>query len=190
VLSIVITERGGSQRQLQFEPSELTIGRVEQNDVVLPRSNVSKHHAQLIVEDARCVLTDLNSTNGTYVNGRRINDPWVLRPGDKIYIGDYMLTLHTEAAASEPVRRAPERAVTQPLAPPRPQPRPAPNARHAAPGHRSSAATGRIVRNIRHRTIPVTRIAPAAGQSNPATTPSRSGGQPPAPQEHPASDRR
>jgi pilus assembly protein CpaF len=93
VFSIVITERGGAQRQLDFEAPELSVGRLEDNDVVLPRSNVSKRHARIALKDDRYVLVDLKSTNGTYVNGRKITTPLLVGPGDKIYIGDFILAL-------------------------------------------------------------------------------------------------
>jgi pilus assembly protein CpaF len=93
VFSIVITERGGAQRLLEVDAAEAGIGRLEDNEIVLPRSNVSKHHARLVVKDDRCVIVDLKSTNGTYVNGRKISAPMVVGPTDKIYIGDFILSL-------------------------------------------------------------------------------------------------
>ena len=93
VFSILITEKGGAQRQLDFEAAEIGIGRLEDNDLCLPKNNVSKHHARLVFKDDRYVIVDQKSTNGTYVNGRRITGPMVVRRGDKIYIGDFILTL-------------------------------------------------------------------------------------------------
>ena len=93
VFSILITERGGAQRQLDLDAAEVSVGRLEDNDVVLPRSNVSKRHAQILLKDDRYVLVDLRSTNGTYLNGRRITAPMSVVFGDKIYIGDFILAL-------------------------------------------------------------------------------------------------
>jgi pilus assembly protein CpaF len=93
VFSIVITEKGGAQRQLDFEGAEIGIGRLEDNDLCLPKNNVSKYHARLVYKDERYVIVDQKSTNGTYVNGRRISAPMVVRKGDKVYIGDFILTL-------------------------------------------------------------------------------------------------
>ena len=108
VFSILITERGGAQRQLDLEAAEVSIGRLEDNDVVLPRSNVSKRHAQLVLKDDRYVLVDLRSTNGTYLNGRRITAPMIVVFGDKIYIGDFILALQdTPRRHVVPRRREP-----------------------------------------------------------------------------------
>jgi pilus assembly protein CpaF len=108
VFSIVITEKGGAQRQLDFEGPEIGIGRLEDNDICLPKNNVSKHHARLSYKDDRFLLVDQKSTNGTYVNGRRIAAPIVVKRGDKIYIGDFILTLLAPEGMGEPrVSRAP-----------------------------------------------------------------------------------
>jgi pilus assembly protein CpaF len=93
VFSIVITEKGGAQQQLDFDEAELSIGRLDDNELCLPKNNVSKHHARLLYKDQRYVIVDQQSTNGTYVNGRRITGPAVVRRGDKIYIGDFILVL-------------------------------------------------------------------------------------------------
>jgi pilus assembly protein CpaF len=120
VFSIVITEKGGAQRQLDFDGPEVLIGRLEDNDICLPKSNVSKVHARLVLKDDRYVLVDQKSTNGTYVNGRRISAPMVVRRGDKIYIGDFILTLlMPETSAPDPLDR-PLRASYVPPPPPPP----------------------------------------------------------------------
>ena len=66
--SIVIHEKGGTERRETFESSEISVGRVQGNDIVLSKGNVSKRHARLLYRDGRFIVTDLNSTNGTYVN--------------------------------------------------------------------------------------------------------------------------
>jgi pilus assembly protein CpaF len=110
VFSIVITERGGAQRQLEFDSAEVSIGRLEDNEICLPKNNVSKRHSRLVLKDDRYILVDLKSTNGTYVNGRKIASPMVVRTGDKIYIGDFILTL---VRPSRPAPRMPDRPAMQ-----------------------------------------------------------------------------
>src|SRR5687768_14826905 len=91
MFAVVITEKGGAQRREQFDQSEVTIGRVQGNDIILPKGNVSKRHSRIVLKDGRFIVVDLKSTNGTYVNGRKITSPLVVKPGDKIYIGDFIL---------------------------------------------------------------------------------------------------
>jgi pilus assembly protein CpaF len=100
VFAIIISEKGGAERRETFDTNEITVGRVQGNDLMLPKGNVSKHHARLLYRDGRFIVTDLKSTNGTYVNGRKIAQATIVREGDKIYIGDFVLRLDTANAAA------------------------------------------------------------------------------------------
>lgn len=102
MFSIIISEKGGAERTEGFDKSEINVGRVQGNDLVLPKGNVSKHHARLLFRDGRFIVTDLKSTNGTYVNGRKIAQATIVREGDKIYIGDFVLRLESASAVAEP----------------------------------------------------------------------------------------
>ncbi len=98
MFTIVITDKGGAQRRMDFESNEVTIGRVQGNDIVLPKGNVSKRHARVVLKDGRFIVVDIKSTNGTYVNGRKITSPMVIQTGDKVYVGDFILTLEQDDA--------------------------------------------------------------------------------------------
>jgi pilus assembly protein CpaF len=89
--TVVISEKGGAERREVFDRTELSVGRVQGNDLMLQKGNVSKRHARLLYRDSRFIVTDLNSTNGTYVNRRRISQATIVREGDRIYIGDFVL---------------------------------------------------------------------------------------------------
>ncbi|MDP3277091.1 MAG: ATPase, T2SS/T4P/T4SS family [Deltaproteobacteria bacterium] len=90
---LVITEKGGPSKELDFDKDEVTIGRVPGNDIVLPGNNVSKRHSRVVRQDGRYFVVDLKSTNGTYLNGRRIMTPSPLRAGDKIFVGNFIIVL-------------------------------------------------------------------------------------------------
>src|SRR5882672_9765022 len=100
MFTIHIQEKGGEQRRMVFNKPEVTIGRVQGNDIVLPKGNVSKRHARIVLKDGKFIIVDLKSTNGTYVNGRKITSPLVVKDSDKIYIGDFVVGVD-EAAAGE-----------------------------------------------------------------------------------------
>jgi pilus assembly protein CpaF len=106
MFAIIISEKGGAERKETFDKSEINVGRVQGNDLMLPKGNVSKHHARLLFRDGRFIVTDLKSTNGTYVNGRKIAQATIVREGDKIYIGDFVLRLDSAAAAASDVAEA------------------------------------------------------------------------------------
>ncbi|HUQ42284.1 MAG TPA: DUF3662 and FHA domain-containing protein [Candidatus Limnocylindrales bacterium] len=67
-------------------PDPVLIGRDPQNDIVLDDRRVSRKHAEVRLRLGRYTLYDLQSTNGTYVNGRRVAEK-VLDDGDKVSIG-------------------------------------------------------------------------------------------------------
>ena len=128
MFSILVSEKGGDSKRLDFDKPEVTIGRVQGNDIILPKGNVSKRHSRIVLKDGKFIIVDLKSTNGTYVNGRKITSPLVVKSSDKVYIGDFILAIE-EAGASAPAEEAapPVRPRTQPpqSAPPPPPRRPA-----------------------------------------------------------------
>ncbi|MFI5302269.1 MAG: FHA domain-containing protein, partial [Polyangiales bacterium] len=98
--AIIISEKGGQERREVFDKNEISIGRVQGNDLLLPKGNVSKRHARIVFRDGRFIVTDLKSTNGSYVNGHRIAQATIVREGDKIYIGDFVLKVDAGGASS------------------------------------------------------------------------------------------
>src|SRR5256714_100504 len=91
--SVILTEKGAATQRLDFECEEITIGRVDENDICLPKGNISKKHTKVVVKDGKIIVLDLKSTNGTYVNGKKLAGPQVIRPSDKVYIGDFILNV-------------------------------------------------------------------------------------------------
>jgi Protein of unknown function (DUF3662)/FHA domain len=73
-----------------------TIGRGRQADIVLNDPNVSRQHAEIRPRGSSWVIDDLGSTNGSQLNGRRIDGPEVLRPGDEIELGASVMTFTLE----------------------------------------------------------------------------------------------
>jgi pSer/pThr/pTyr-binding forkhead associated (FHA) protein len=57
VFAVVVHEKGGSERRETFETAELTVGRVQGNELMLPKGNVSKRHARLLYRDGRFIVT-------------------------------------------------------------------------------------------------------------------------------------
>lgn len=117
MFAILCSEKGGEQRRLEFDKPEVTIGRVQGNDIILPKGNVSKRHSRIVLKDGKFIIVDLKSTNGTYVNGRKISSPLVVKGSDKIYIGDFILSIEEGAGAG--VEDQPARASMPPPPPPR-----------------------------------------------------------------------
>jgi len=116
------------ERIEEFNKPSIFIGRAQENDLILPVPSVSKRHARLLIKDGRYVLMDLGSTNGTFVNGRQINGPVVVKPGDRISIGEFELSLilpQQKPATQESKPKSPSPVVReQPVIPQRQSPPP------------------------------------------------------------------
>ena len=82
----------GADRGRLFEDvsTPFTIGREEGNPVQLNDERISRFHLKIQEDDDKIVLTDLDSTNGTKVNGENVK-LWILRPGDVIDVGRTVL---------------------------------------------------------------------------------------------------
>jgi len=116
------------ERIEEFNKPSIFIGRAQENDLILPVPSVSKRHARLLIKDGRYVLMDLGSTNGTFVNGRQINGPVVVKPGDRISIGEFELSLilpQQKPATQESKPKSPSPVIReQPVRPQRQSPPP------------------------------------------------------------------
>ena len=86
------------RRRVPLAGEPLSIGRDTENDLVLDDRRVSRRHAEIRLRLGRYTLYDLQSTNGTFVNGRRMAEV-VLSDGDRIAIGGTELVVEQEAAA-------------------------------------------------------------------------------------------
>lgn len=102
MLKVTVQEKGGNEKVYFFdEGEEVFIGRLQSNRIVLPKPNISKRHATLTVSSGKVIVTDLGSTNGTYVNGRRISEPREISESDRIYIGDFVIRARVVASEEE-----------------------------------------------------------------------------------------
>jgi DNA-binding winged helix-turn-helix (wHTH) protein len=75
------------RRRIALEPGENTIGRHPDVAVRIDQTSVSRQHARVSIRAGRAVLEDLDSRNGTFVQGRRIKRPTEIRDGDVIGVG-------------------------------------------------------------------------------------------------------
>ena len=73
------------------------IGRLPDNDIVLDDENVSRYHAVIIDASGSFVISDLRSTNGVLLHGRRIRGSATLADGDQIRIGGHEFTFEVVA---------------------------------------------------------------------------------------------
>jgi len=76
-------------QRIILRPGASHVGRSPENEIHVDDVQVSRRHAQIVWDGARCSVTDLGSSNGTFVNGRRLmpNVPEPLLPGDRVSFG-------------------------------------------------------------------------------------------------------
>ncbi|HTY53554.1 MAG TPA: FHA domain-containing protein, partial [Candidatus Binataceae bacterium] len=67
---------------------EISLGRGEENDLVIPHASISRNHARLMRRDGGYELTDLNSTNGTFVNNQQLRGSTMVSNGCELRLGD------------------------------------------------------------------------------------------------------
>lgn len=72
---------------IPLQSGATVLGRAADADIVIRSPKVSRSHARIVVGADRCVLEDLGSTNGTWVNGERVTSPRELAHGDRIRVG-------------------------------------------------------------------------------------------------------
>lgn len=87
-----VIARDGTEETVEVDGSPLTVGRAQDNRLVLADPRVSRHHGRLQARRGTLVYRDLGSTNGTRVNGVRV-DEVVLGAGDRLLLGDTVLVV-------------------------------------------------------------------------------------------------
>jgi hypothetical protein len=87
--ALVVTPEAGSPVEYRLAAMN-TLGRSEDNQIQISTAGVSRHHAQVVATASGFVLADLQSQNGTFVNGERVTE-WALTDGDRVTIGDVEL---------------------------------------------------------------------------------------------------
>jgi pSer/pThr/pTyr-binding forkhead associated (FHA) protein len=96
----------GAEASHELLDEVITIGRLSDNAIQIDDASVSSHHAQLSLVGGDYHIKDLNSTNGTYVNGQHVNDAQ-LRAGDKMRFGKIETAYVSEIAAGDAARPMP-----------------------------------------------------------------------------------
>jgi predicted component of type VI protein secretion system len=89
------TKPDGTTAEFVLTPAPITIGRSPEADVVVPDERVSRIHCGVRLWDGEYTVRDLKSTNGTFVNGRRV-ETTALKPGDVIRVGSTALAFEAD----------------------------------------------------------------------------------------------
>jgi ABC-2 type transport system ATP-binding protein len=115
-VTLAIVEGPDAGRELPLT-GKLLIGRDRDADVVVDDPEVSTKHAAFALEGGAATVEDLDSTNGTFVNGERVTGSRQLQAGDRVAVGPTTFEIRGLAQETKP----PEPAAPEPASPPSPQ---------------------------------------------------------------------
>ncbi|NQV86430.1 MAG: FHA domain-containing protein [Woeseiaceae bacterium] len=108
---LIVTNNGSVIDRLTIEKPRVLIGRSEHNDIVISSRFVSRHHVLLVRHRTATFLMDLNSTNGTFVNSKRVSNH-ILMHEDVIALGHHRVKFHDPCATTRSDLDVPEFADT------------------------------------------------------------------------------
>jgi pSer/pThr/pTyr-binding forkhead associated (FHA) protein len=94
-INLVLLKKNGSHKFFPLPSSVTVIGRRHSCDLCIPLMSVSRRHCQLNYDDGVLKIRDLDSRNGTYLNGKRIDEA-VIQAGDSIKIGPLTFILQID----------------------------------------------------------------------------------------------
>lgn len=96
---LIVEDDEGQRNVIPVELGEVSIGRIEDNTIRLDERNISRRHARILSDDGSIFAEDLDSYNGVWINGDRVQGRREIRQGDRIQIGDFSLELKGESLA-------------------------------------------------------------------------------------------
>src|SRR3954465_15944810 len=156
---MIVSIDGVVIKEVQLTKDRTTLGRRPYNDIVIDNLAVSGEHAVLQMTGNEVYLEDLNSTNGTYINGKAVKKQ-LLQNNDTVEIGKYKIKYMNEApgATYEKTLIMKAGSVPVPLVPAASAPAPAPTASASAGGARAPTGLKGAIKVL---------SGPAAGREGP-----------------------
>jgi hypothetical protein len=104
-LKIILLKDTTPLEQFVFDQPRVTIGRRAESDILIKDPAVSGAHAHILLADDGYLINDLDSTNGVYVGGRRVEQQ-SLKDNDRITIGEHLLHVIISAELKAPLKHA------------------------------------------------------------------------------------
>ncbi len=118
---LVLLSAGLAGRSHDLKVDKTTVGRLEDNTFQIAEPSVSSHHCEILLRGNDVIIKDLNSTNGTFIDGEKITES-PLKPGQVLRLGQIEMRIEPEGAGSAP---APAPAAAPAPAPSAPSKKPA-----------------------------------------------------------------
>lgn len=128
--ALVHVRTDGKQQAVSLKSGKVVIGRQDDCQIRIPSAQVSRHHCELTTGGAGLRIRDLGSSNGTYVNGQKVEDAQ-LEAGDVLAIGSMLFVVRIDG---EPAEIDPEALSARVQAA-------SPNAAHASAGESGGSSS-------------------------------------------------
>src|ERR1044072_8048291 len=103
---LVLLSQGVTGYAHELKAAKSAVGSDQDNTFAVTDPSVSSHHCEVLLRGADIVVRDLNSTNGSFINGEKVTES-VLKPGQILRLGQIELRLETEAAGAGTASRKP-----------------------------------------------------------------------------------
>jgi pSer/pThr/pTyr-binding forkhead associated (FHA) protein len=111
---LVILSEGFTGKAYDLTVEKTTIGRVDDNSFPIPEGSVSSHHCEVLLRGSEIFVHDLNSTNGTFVNGHQVSGEAVLKPGQILRLGQVEIRLEDGSAQKAQPKKLPDQTMVIP----------------------------------------------------------------------------
>ena len=112
---LVILSEGFTGKAHELTVDKTTIGRVDDNTFPIPEGSISSHHCEILLRGADVVVRDLNSTNGTFINGNQVSGEAPLKTGQILRLGQVEMRLEDPAAkAAATPKKLPDQTMVIP----------------------------------------------------------------------------
>src|SRR5512140_796112 len=92
---LVVLSEGLTGKSYELKQEKSTMGRLEENNLPITEGSVSSRHCEVLLKGKDVFVRDLNSTNGTFINGERVTTERQLKPGQILRLGSVEMRLET-----------------------------------------------------------------------------------------------
>ncbi len=99
--ALVLFKKNGKRKDIPIVDNDTIIGRQPDCNIRVLKSSVSRHHCKVSMTDDKVTISDLESSNGTFINKKKIEIPTTVHPGDVLTVADIHFTITIDGKPQE-----------------------------------------------------------------------------------------
>ena len=111
---LVLLSEGMTGTTHDLKVEKTTVGRVDDNTFAILDGSVSSHHCEILLKGGNVIVRDLNSTNGTFINGSQVTGEAPLKPGQILRLGQIEMRLEEDASKQQAPKKLPDQTMVIP----------------------------------------------------------------------------